>query len=258
MDSTDAMNSAKTTLDELWGAPPRQRADRFDPTLIADQPEPIRRYLEHAIAPGTPLARAVRLEMEGEIRLNDRWLPFRAEQVIRWDRGFIWKADVRMAPGVHIKGSDRLVDGVGAVDWKMLGFVPVMHAEGPDITRSATGRLEIESVWLPSVLLDDDVRWTVENERHLRVAVHVPGDEGRLRLTLGEDGRVTEAVLPRWGNPEGANYHVVPFGGRMEQEETFGGYTVPTRIRVGWFYGSDRFEGEGEFFRARLKNLRYR
>jgi hypothetical protein len=252
------MDPTDTSLDELWEAGPAEPPPVFDPTLIADQPEPIRRYLEHAIAPGTPLARAVRLQMKGEIRLNDRWLPLRAEQVIRWDRGFIWKADVRMAPGVHIRGSDRLVDGVGALDWKMLGFVPVMHAEGPDIARSATGRLEIESIWLPSVLLDDDVRWTVEDDQHLRIAVHVPGDEGRLRLTLGDDGRVTEAVLPRWGNPEGANFHVVPFGGRMEGEGTFGGYTVPTRLRVGWYYGSDRFEREGEFFRAELQNLRYR
>ncbi|HJL18456.1 MAG TPA: hypothetical protein RMH99_22520 [Sandaracinaceae bacterium LLY-WYZ-13_1] len=253
------MDPAEMTLDQLWeaeGEAPERTP--FDPSLLADQPEPMRRYLEHAIAPGTPLARAVRLEMEGEIKLGDRWRPFEAEQVIRWDRGFIWKADTKMAPGVHVKGSDRLVDGVGAMDWRLLGFVPVMSASGPDIARSSAGRLEAETIWLPSVLLDDDVRWRVEDGEHLQVAVHVAGDEGRLRFTLGDDGRLTSVELPRWGDPEGANFHLVPFGGIVEAEDTFEGYTVPTKVRVGWYFGRDRFETDGEFFRAQVTRLRYR
>jgi hypothetical protein len=33
--------------------------------------------------------------MHGEIKLG-RWWPFRAEEVIRWDRGMVWHAVVRM------------------------------------------------------------------------------------------------------------------------------------------------------------------
>ena len=57
-------------------------------------------------------------------------------------------------------GFDRLVDGEGAMRWKFLGIVPVMTASGPDISRSAAGRVEAESVWLPSVLCGEDVAWT--------------------------------------------------------------------------------------------------
>ena len=253
------MDPTEVTLDALWDQARDRSIGAFDPKLLSDAPDPVRRYFEHAIAPGTPLARAVRVKMSGEVRLNGRWLPFDAEQVIRWDRGFVWKADVRMAPGIHIKGSDRLVDGTGALDWKALGFIPVMSASGPDIARSAVGRLELESLWLPSVLLDDDVRWTVEDAHHVRLAVHVAGDEGRIRLTLDDDGRVIDGVLPRWGNPEGANYHLVPFGVLAEEERTFEGYTIPTRFRAGWFYEDfERFEREGEFFRARFEDVKYR
>src|ERR1051325_7091135 len=111
------------TLDELWNsAVPEARV--FQSDLVTDLPEPARRYLEHAIAPRTPLAVAVRLRMRGEIKLG-QWLPFTAEQVIHWTRGSIWKATVRRG-GIPIRGFDRLVDGQGAMSWKLFGVIPVM------------------------------------------------------------------------------------------------------------------------------------
>ncbi|HEY2290488.1 MAG TPA: DUF6544 family protein [Thermoanaerobaculia bacterium] len=61
--------STQPTLDDLWNsALPATRT--FDPAALAHLPEPARRYLTHAIAPGTPLASAVRLKMHGEIKLK--------------------------------------------------------------------------------------------------------------------------------------------------------------------------------------------
>jgi hypothetical protein len=49
---------------------------------------------------------------------------------------------------------------------------------------------------------------------------------------------------------------MMPFGGTMESEKTFGGYTIPTRIRVGWNFGNEKFE-KGEFFRAEITNAEF-
>jgi hypothetical protein len=62
----------------------------------------------------------------------------------------------------------------------------------------------------------------------------------------------------RWGNPEGGEFHYVDFGGIIEESGTFGGYTVPTRLRLGWFFESDRFDSEGEFFRCTIDKAVYR
>ena len=68
--------------DELWNsAPSYERA--FEPARLSELPEPARKYLEHAITPGTRFASAVRLQMHGEIKLKG-WSSFSAEQVIRW------------------------------------------------------------------------------------------------------------------------------------------------------------------------------
>src|SRR5687768_10729263 len=65
-------------------------AAHFRPEMVADLPEPARRYFHHAIAPGTPLARLARLEMTGEMRLSPRgaWLPLHARQVLAPPAGF--------------------------------------------------------------------------------------------------------------------------------------------------------------------------
>jgi hypothetical protein len=242
-------------LDELWNAaPPAEDMGRA--AQGPGRPAAARRYLEHAIAAGIPLASAVRLRMHGEIKLR-RWRPFGAEQVIRWGRGMIWSATVRLH-GLPILGSDRLIDGTGALRWKLFGVIPVMTAAGPDITRSAAGRVATESVWLPSALCGHGVSWTAPDPSHARASFAVQGEPVQLELTVDGRGRLETVRLQRWGNPGGAAFHYADFGAAVEQEGTFGGYTIPTRLRVGWYVESDRFEPDGEFFRVTVDDATYR
>lgn len=244
-----------SSLDELWvSTPPGERT--FGPGQLTGLPDAARRYLEHAIAPGTALASAVRLRMHGDIKLQ-RWFPFSAEQVICWERGMIWRATVRMH-GLPIRGFDRLIDGEGEMQWKLLGLVPVITAAGPDITRSAAGRIEAESVWLPSVLCSDDVSWTAPDSSQAHACLTVLGERAELVLAVDGVGRLESIGLKRWGNPEGADFHYVDFGGFVEDEGTFGGYTIPTRLRVGWHFGTEDFGPDGEFFRVTIDDARYR
>jgi hypothetical protein len=242
------------TPDELWREAPAATA-RFDPARLAGLPEGARRLLGHALAPGAPLARAVRLAMRGTIRLGD-WHPFEAEQVIVQDRGMVWAARVRMK-GLPIRGSDRLLDGRGAMRWALFGLIPFLRAEGADITRSARGRLRAETIWLPSLLAAPAVAWT-EAEGRLSARVPVDGEPGDLELGAEADGRLREVRLLRWGNPGGGPFREVPFGGLMEAEGAFQGLTIPTRVRVGWGFGTERFESEGEFFRAEITAAEFR
>ena len=245
----------KTTLDDLWNSA-QIRDRRFQLSEIAHLPISAQRYLNHAIAPNTPLASAVRLTMHGQIKLQ-RWLPFTAEEVITWNHGMIWKATVRMN-GLPIFGSDRLVNHYASMQWKLLGLFPVMAASGEDIWRSGLGRVQAEAVWLPSVLCHNDVAW-METDTH-RPTVQVPfqDEASDLNLTIDDSGQLRSLQLQRWGNPEGNEFHTATFGGIVESEATFNGYTIPTSLRIGWYFGSDRFEPEGEFFRVTIDTATYR
>jgi hypothetical protein len=248
------------SLDTLWDlTTPTELI--FNSDKLDRLPAAAKRYLEHAIAPGTKIASAVRLKMHGEIKLK-KWIPFTAEQVICWEHGLIWSATAWMNGFLPIVGSDRIIDGIGAMQWKMLGLFPVMTASGTDLTRSAIGRLEAESVWLPSVFCGNDVSWTSTELSDLDSNLHssfvVQGDRAELDFTIDRSGRLKTTKLPRWGNPEGAEFRDVDFGGILEEEGTFDGYTIPTRLRAGWYFGSERFEPEGEFFRATIDDAIYR
>jgi hypothetical protein len=194
--------------------------------------------------------------MHGEIRLQ-RWFPFRAEEVIQRGRGMIWCATVRMY-GLPVRGSDRFLDGDGAMRWKLLGVIPVVTASGPDVTRSAAGRLAAESVWLPSILLEDGVRWTVLGASELEARLTLQGHPMELRLTVGGDGRLEALALKRWGNPDGGEFRLGDFGGMVDEEGTFGGYTVPTRLRVGWGFNAGRLDSDRESFRVTVDEATYR
>jgi hypothetical protein len=229
----------------------------FEPGAIAGHPEPARRYLEHAIEPGTPLAAAVRLRMSGEIKLK-RWLPFEAEQVISWDRGFVWRAVVRMG-WVRIRGFDRLVDGRALMRWKLFGLVPVVTASGPDIDRSATGRLAAECVWLPSALCSRAVGWAAEGEAGVRVGLPVGGRVTDLELELSPSGRLESVSLQRWGElGQDAGFGLRAFGAIVDDEMSYAGYAIPSRLRVGWDFDGGRFGPDGEFFRCRIEAVRFR
>ena len=243
-----------TGLEELWHSAPLAVA-AFDPGDFSTRPAIVQQYLAHAIAAGTPLASAVRLRMHGTIKLG-RWRRFRAEQVILRGRGMIWRARVR-SRAFMIRGEDRLVGGEGAMSWKILGVLPLMHAAGPDITRSVAGRVAAESIWLPSLLCDDKVGWHGENGvAQARFAVE--GHSAEIALALNH-GCVQSVSLARWGNPDGGAFRDVSFGACVDQEATFGGYTIPARLRVGWYFDDpQRFDREGKFFEVSIDQAVYR
>ncbi len=245
----------RASINELWDTAPGT-GQVFSPDGVAGLPEAARLYLEHAIAPGTPLASAVRMRMRGEIRLKG-WCPFQAEQVSRCDGAFLWRALLRLH-GIPVTGFDSLVANRGRMQWKLLGIFPLASGAGADVTRSAIGRLQGEAIWLPSLLCGGEVAWTAPDASHAHARYSVLGEETELALTLASTGRLEQVRFRRWGNPEGGAFGYADFGGFAEEEATFGGYTIPTRLRVGWHLGTEGFVREGEFFRVALEDAQFR
>jgi hypothetical protein len=232
-------------------------AGHFAPKMVAHLPEPARRYFLHAIEPGAPLARAARLEMTGQMRLGrDRaWLPLQAQQVLAPPAGFIWEADV--GTGVtRFTGSDSYANGRGKMAFWLWDFVPIVRAGGPDVSRSARGRLAIESIWNPASLLPQcGVTWTSLDDRSARATVTVDDEPIPLTLTIEPDGRLRSVAMERWGNLTTDGHHTdIPFGADVFAERTFGGYAVPSRLSVSWWYDTDR---SFDFFHALIAEATY-
>lgn len=220
----------------------------FDPAMISGFPEPAHRWLRHAIAPGTPLWGSVELTMHGRIKLG-RWRPFTARQVLSPPGGYTWAATARLA-GLPVTGYDRLSSGAGEMRWRLLRLFPVLTAAGPDITRSARGRMAGEIALIPTAFLT--AAWTRSEHPDTAVATWQFGDGTEsAEFLVARSGRLTEIRVNRWGNPGGAPFGRYPFGVRVEAEARFGGITIPSVFRAGWWWGTER-QHEGEFFRAEI------
>lgn len=215
-------------------------------------PDPVMRYFHAAIAPGAPLARAATLAMQGRLKLNGRWMPLRARQVLAPHQGLVWRARVA---GV-ITGSDRLAEGHGVMDWKLLGLFPVAHDEGEDIARSAAGRGAGEAMWLPTALLPRfGVRWDATGDNDLTAFLSGNGVDTTLHLHTDRHGHPEWVRFDRWGDPDQTGtWGLHPFGFQVTGTRTFGPLTIPSSGSAGWFHGTDRWL-DGEFIRCDITAL---
>ena len=236
-----------TTLPELedrLAYPPG--AGWFDEGELQGLPDPVCRYFRTSIAAGAPLARSARLGMRGAVKLGRWWIPFRARQVSAPQHGLVWTA---RAGGV-IQGFDRYADGQGAMQWTLLGRLRLVHAQGPDLSRSAAGRVAAEAVWVPTALLPRfGVAWEAADAHHLTASWRLDDVELEVHYTLEDDARVRSVALDRWGDPDSTGtFGVHRFGHELTRYWTLDGVMIPRAGRAGWFYGTDRWS-EGEFFR---------
>lgn len=230
---------------------------RFDPDSVADLPDPARRYLEHAVEPGTRLARGVDLVQAGSFRPGDRWRPLVARQRIAAGQGFVWRARVRVPPVAWVGGTDFYLDGRGGQRFFLCGLLPVATAGGPGVDRSAAERFLAECVWLPTALLPERgaswtaVESTVGDDRIAAVTLSVDDHEATATLTVDDDGRLRSLELPRF-RPE--RDRVEPFRVVVEEERRVDGVAVPTRLVAGWVTES----GFEPFVRVAVEDVRFR
>ena len=234
---------AATTWEDLSGSPVTEAV--ADAPLL---PEPARRYLDHAIGSRLPAARAAVLEMEGQIRIG-RWLPFRAVQLHAPPHGYVWAARSGWGP-FFVSGYDSIAHGLGEMRWALAGRIPLVKATGRDVSRSAAGRVALDAIFTPFAFRF--AMWHATGSKEAVIASWlVAGEREAVELRVDERGRPTQVTMQRWGNPLGQPYSRYPCGGLIVEEATFGGVTIPSEVRAGWFFGTDRWE-RGEFFRAHI------
>jgi hypothetical protein len=237
-------------MDTLWQCQNAAVGD-VDAADLTSLPHLAALFLRHAVAAGTPTPRQVHLKMHGTIKVGT-WLPFTADQVIERDRGFRWTA--RIAGGL-IRGSDSFDGEAGRTRFQLGGIIPIVSADGPDVTRSALGRfLAEQAVWLPGALTaGTGTRWFAQDGDHATAFVPADGTYTRLRLGIEPDGTLRDLSMARWGRIHDHSGWL-PFGMHADAETSFGPFTVVSRGRVGWWYGTDRWPA-GEFFRFTIDDL---
>lgn len=224
----------------------------FDAASLASLDEPVRRYFIHALADGEPLHERIELRMTGRIRVG-RWLGFTAKQRFS-GHDFEWLARAGIGPLKPLYVADRFKDGRGSTEGRVLGRARFLHSEDANTARSAAGRAAAETIWVPASLLPQrGVSWRAEGEDHIVARVPVPPEEPKVHIRINPSGGVTSVSLLRWGNVGRPDFGYIPFGGRISAERRFGDAVIPSRISIGWWFGTPRFS---PFFEATVTDAR--
>lgn len=249
---------AETTRASLI-APRPERCPAFDPATTGDLPAPARRMLLRAIPVGAPLAAAIELTMTGELKLGRRWLPFTADQVLRAGVGFVWRPTVG-GRFVRFSGADVLGPDGAEVDFRLHGRLPVVRASGPDVDRSARGRLAAETVaWLPQALTPQaGACWRAVDDHRAVVTIDAAGEPTEVEVTVDDEGQLRSLALERWKD-SAEPAALAPFGGTVGGLlTTDDGVAIASQGTVGWDWGTTG-QAAGVFFRYTIgtaRNLR--
>jgi hypothetical protein len=247
--ASEAASQRGTSVDpSIRGEPlAAKRIARFDASMLSSCDEPVRRYFTHAIAHGAPLEPRMRLRMTGRIKIG-LWLPFTAEQDCDGS-SFVWRARVpRHVPLLTV--TDSYVDGRGSIDGRLLGAMRMFHSDDQNIVRSAAGRAAIEGIVAPIGLLPSPTRiWHAATDNEITVDLVLPPERPALHLTIDNAGAVQSVNLQRWGDVGRKTFGYIPFGGDVLEEKRFGDSVLPSRLRVGWWHGTERFS---PFFEAEM------
>jgi hypothetical protein len=228
-----------------------QRAGRFDPASIAELEEPVRRYLTHAIADGAPLHSGARLAMAGRIKVG-RWLSFTAQQEFS-GHAFTWRARAGAGPVRPLHVTDRYADGAGSTEGRLFGRLRFMDAHDENTARAAAGRAAAESIWVPATLLPQNgVTWRAESNEVIAASFEVPPEQPELKLGIDAAGAVRTVSVMRWGNSGQERFGYIPFGGHVHAERRFGDVVLPSRVTIGWWFGTPRY---APFFEATILSV---
>ena len=228
----------------------------FNSVMVADLPEPARRYFTYTVRPGTPLLPVVAIEMTGKFSLGTkekpRYQPMEARQILAAPEGFVW--EMRTRGGMPVSGSDS-----GSwTRFRIFGLIPVGRLGGdPDHTRSAFGRYIAEAtIWAPAALMPGPgVSWSAVGEDTARVTVALGELEQAVDVTVDEEGRPVKVSFQRWSNANPDKVHrLQPFGAVESDFRDVNGYRLPFRVEAGNMFGTESYF---PFFIAEVIEIRF-
>ena len=159
----------------------------------AGLPELVRRYVERCVPADQLGQSAVHFAQVGEMQLKPgRWLPFRAEQDMAVDRvEFAWRANFRPARLVSVHVRDWYRSGVGGLDVRLWGVVPVVRASGEQFARGEAMRYLAELAWAPQAMVTNPaLEWQALDESTVEVATRIAGERVAVLLHFDAAGNI--------------------------------------------------------------------
>ena len=225
--------------------------------MLVGLPPVVQQWLYRSQMLGKEIIGTVHLRQSGQMRTkpDGSWMPVTAEEYFTVSEpGFIWVADVKAAPLVHLAGRDKYENGRGHMLIKLLSLFSVADAKGKETDQGTLLRYLGEIVWFPSAALSSYIRWEQINETEARATMSYGGvtASGVFKFSPAGDVISFEALryYDRKEGPTLENWEVTV---DQNSYQEFGGIRVPTKSEVTWKLKT----GDFTWFKLEVTNITF-
>lgn len=220
---------------------------------IEGLPPAVQRWLTGSGIVGRERVRTVRLRQTGEMRTapEQSWMPFTANYYYTvGEPGFIWHADVRAFPLVHLAGRDKLFQGHGNMLIKLFALITVADGKGREIDQGSLVRYLAEIAWFPSAALSPAISWKELDEDSALATMRVGDIEVNGTFFFDQEGRLVKFTAPRYMERNGT-YSLENWRVLLRNHQKIEGVVLPTEVEVIW----DLEQGEFVWFKGQLVDI---
>lgn len=218
-------------------------------------PPVVQKWMEQSQVVGKERIVAVRLKQKASMRIKEGgpWMPAGVQEYFRVDDpGFIWKARVNMAPLLYFAGKDKYEEGRGHMLIKFLSLVKVADARGKEIDQGAMLRYLAETVWFPSAVLSNYIKWEEVDANSARATMTYGGVTASGVFTFNQKGEVVNFVARRYGDFNG-RYLMKTWVINIREHKEFNGIKIPAAGEVIWKLET----GDYNWYQFEIEDIEY-
>jgi hypothetical protein len=199
------------------------RAGVVTEEMLADLPEPVRRYLRYTGVVGSPFPGTIRLRQTGRLRAGpgQRWVPLDAEEHYSVQPpGFVWAGTARVGLFPVARARDMYAEGAGRMLVKVASLWPVVDASGEQMDQSEMMRYLSEMIWFPAAFLAGNISFQPVDDSSAQVTLTDHGRAVTATMFFDQQGRLTDFVAKRYRTPDASDSDTwsTPFTGYGEFE----------------------------------------
>ena len=231
----------------------KRLAENKDPDSL---PPIVQKWLKASGALQRTIIPIVKLQQQGEMRTGTqgKWMPFTAVQYFNTlCPSFLWTTRVTAFPLVYLDGRDKLQNGKGAMNIKLLSLINLVdEKENEKINSGSKIRFLGEMCWFPFAALEPYVDWISVTNTKVKAILH----QGELPVEgifeFSPEGRLLSFQAQRYFGGE-KDAKIQTWRIDILDHDTFDGFTVPSKCKVTWKLP----EGDFHWLTLKVTDIKY-